>query len=87
MYTAGTVYVTHNRPASFENAKINRVPKYGRTTRYGNTHVGDSNFTFLQLSAALMEVISCDAIFTGNRTEVPKSCSIAFTLGHRGHRI
>ena len=40
-----------------------------------------SNFTFLQL---VMEVISRDAIFAGNLTEVHRSCSeIAFTLGRR----
>ena len=45
----------------------------------------DSNLTFLQLGAAMMEVKSCDAFFAGNRTEVPKSHSTAFTFGRCRH--
>ena len=37
--------------------------------------------------AAMVEVTSSDAIFAGNRKEVPKSRSIAFTLGRNRHRI
>ena len=37
--------------------------------------------------AAMMKVISCNATFTGNPMEVPKSSLNAFTLGRRGNRI
>ena len=49
--------------------EINRVPKFGRTTRYCNT-----------LGEAMMEVISHHVLFAGNEMESPKSRSIAFTL-------
>ena len=48
---------------------------------------GGSNFTFLQLGAAMMEVISRYAIYAENRTKVPTSRSIAFTLWHCEHSI
>ena len=39
------------------------------------------------LERYMMEVISSDAIFAGNRTEVPKARLVPFTLRCSGHRI
>ena len=42
---------------------------------------GGSNFAFLKLGEAMVEVTSCDDMFEGKSNEVPKSHTVAFTLG------
>ena len=53
--------------------------------RRDNIMVGDSNCTFLQLDAVMMEAISRGVILSGNRTEVPKF--IAFNCIHVGGAV